>query len=76
MTLEPGKTLGKWTLLERCQTSSGRSSWLCRCECGKIKNVVEYHLKGGTSRSCGCGRVAQHSKAVAWALQTSKGCLK
>jgi len=29
----------------------------CLCECGKIKNVMLWDLRRGTSNSCGCSRV-------------------
>ena len=29
----------------------------CLCECGKIKNVMLWDLRRGTSNSCGCSRI-------------------
>jgi hypothetical protein len=33
----------------------GRASWVCRCDCGTIKNIVGAQL-GINFNSCGCGR--------------------
>lgn len=29
-------------------------TWLCKCECGKVKEVVSQALRDGRSKSCGC----------------------
>lgn len=36
--------------------------WLCVCECGKRKVILEPALKNGCSRSCGCLRREESSK--------------
>lgn len=28
--------------------------WLCRCECGKEKEIYQYSLTSGATKSCGC----------------------
>ena len=32
----------------------GGSTWLCRCSCGKERNVRGQHLNTGATKSCGC----------------------
>ena len=32
--------------------------YLCKCECGNYKIIAENHLKDGTTKSCGCHRIA------------------
>lgn len=54
-----GKRFGRLTVIERCKdhiTSSGRHmvKWLCRCDCGRKKEVLSVCLKNGNSTSCGC----------------------
>lgn len=44
------KQFSRWTVLEY----AGHSKWLCRCECGTVKEVAGTHLKSGASKSCGC----------------------
>lgn len=45
-----GKRYGKLVVLEY----SGKSTWLCRCDCGNIKIVAKSSLKQGLTKSCGC----------------------
>ena len=40
----------RWTVLEY----KGQGKWLCKCECGNLKEVRSSHLKNGASKSCGC----------------------
>lgn len=30
--------------------------WICRCDCGKETTVLAMNLRGGITKSCGCGR--------------------
>jgi hypothetical protein len=40
--------------------ASGRSLWLCLCDCGKTKTAQASSLRKGNTRSCGClGREVQ-----------------
>src|SRR6185437_13731210 len=56
--LNVGDRLACWTLLERRSypraTGGTRVSWLCRCDCGVTKEVIQQTLQDGQSRSCGC----------------------
>lgn len=45
-----GSKFARWTVLKY----AGRSKWLCRCDCGTVKEVDGNHLKSGASKSCGC----------------------
>lgn len=50
-----GQRFGKLTVVERAgNTSSGRTTWRCRCDCGKMVVVRSDKLKDGSTRSCGC----------------------
>ena len=48
------KTFGRLTVLHKAESVSGRTMWLCRCECGNIKAIEAYSLKIGETQSCGC----------------------
>lgn len=51
-----GKVFGRLTVLsdgER-RTPSGGMYWLCKCECGTIKEVPALALSKGITVSCGC----------------------
>ncbi len=52
---ETGNVYGRLTVLERAGRNSERKTlWLCRCSCGKEKNVTGKQLRGGQVVSCGC----------------------
>ena len=50
-----GQTFGELTVLKRADTK-GRTKWTCRCSCGTVKDINEYDLISGKSKSCGCKR--------------------
>lgn len=53
--LSPGDVFGRWTVLdENLLTEKGERKWLCRCECGSERYVLERGLIYGGSTSCGC----------------------
>lgn len=39
--------------------------WLCRCECGNEKSILEFSLVHGRTKSCGCLRREKARAAVA-----------
>lgn len=65
-TVAPGSVFGRWTVLDQTQTDEkGQRRWLCRCECGTERFVLERSLAYAASTSCGCltrenaGRIAR-----------------
>lgn len=44
-----GKTIGDWEVLKYV----GHKSYLCRCSCNKLKEVLKANLVNGSSTSCG-----------------------
>lgn len=48
---KPGEVFGALKLIEYI----GGSRWLCKCECGKLKEVLTIKLNNGAATSCGCG---------------------
>lgn len=48
-----GKKYGRLTVLRRVSNRGRRVFWLCRCDCGKEKEIASDSLRHG-SRSCGC----------------------
>lgn len=48
-----GRRFGKLVILRK-SVRHGRTLWVCRCDCGKQKPILNYNLKSGASRSCGC----------------------
>lgn len=33
---------------------AGKGKWLCRCDCGKVTEIITANLTRGNSKSCGC----------------------
>lgn len=62
-----GKTIGRITVLENMgKDKNGGYVWLCKCECGIIKNIKSRSLTIGT-KSCGCFQretVSKNNKIV------------
>ena len=48
-----GKKFGMWEVIEY----KGKSKWLCKCECGTIREVVTGTLNNGSSKCCGCLKI-------------------
>lgn len=55
---------GRWTVIAPAESRNGRIYWLCRCDCGREKEVLESNLKQGLSRSCGCIAPGRRSKLL------------
>ena len=65
-----GQQFGLWTVLSEVHCS-GPAKWLCRCRCGRERRVNGACLRGGKSKSCGCGHSTTHGMTkspehVAW----------
>lgn len=61
MKMNANERVGKWTLLAQLP-DCGR--WVCRCDCGTVRQVLLKNLKDGSSKSCGCARVAMHQAVM------------
>lgn len=62
-----GQRVGRLTVLEKGNgrlTSGGmyKTTWICRCDCGKIKEIDYEKLKRKSTLSCGCLRDEKVSK--------------
>jgi hypothetical protein len=49
-----GKNYGRLTVLKFSHVTKGNAFWLCKCECGNIKNMRYAGLSSGKAKSCGC----------------------
>lgn len=50
-----GKRFGKLVVIERDVARVGKQPyWFCLCECGNRKSIPGSHLRGGTTKTCGC----------------------
>lgn len=59
-----GQVFGRLTVLERDSFSSGKTRWLCRCECGQSTVVIGQLLRNGKTRSCGCLRAERAAETA------------
>jgi len=50
------KRFGKLVVIGEAENIRKSTAWVCRCDCGKITNVLSYNLLKGKSKSCGCVR--------------------
>ena len=50
-----GQKFGLLTaLISDGKDSTGKTTWLCQCDCGNKKSITMLNLKSGNSKSCGC----------------------
>ena len=60
-----GQTFGRWNVQDAyIKTAKGERKWLCRCDCGTERYVLERALKSGASTSCGCLRKERSAQAL------------
>lgn len=65
----PGQKIGRWTVLDSSTFNARKEKkWLCRCECGTQRYVLERSLRYGGSKSCGCLQQERSLKATAYDL--------
>lgn len=69
MTIAPGDRFGRWTVIEESEDNKGKKRWLCRCDCGTQRSVLEKSLHYGESVSCGCLRRENAMKALSYELE-------
>ena len=73
IVIECGTKIGRWTVQDSfIKTTKGEKKWLCRCECGTERYVLERSLRHNGSLSCGCLRKEESVKAVSYDLTGKK----
>ena len=60
------KRFGNLVALSKAKSKSGKTYWLCQCDCGNQKEVQTCHLTGGKTTSCGCLSTNKPHKVVAY----------
>lgn len=66
--LEIGDRLNRWTIIDKADPfiyggNDVRIRWLCRCDCGTEREVLQCSLINGKSKSCGCMRIENANNA-------------
>lgn len=59
-----GQKFGLLTVIKYAGSQRGRSSWLCRCDCGNEVIVNQMELSRGDTLSCGCLRSSFGEKEI------------
>jgi hypothetical protein len=60
-----GRVFGRWEVLGRAQNRANSGAyWLCKCFCGRSKEVARRSLVSGCSNSCGCLRSELQSASM------------
>ena len=49
-----GKKFNSLTVIAEAPSRSGKTYWLCQCDCGNQKEIQGTHLKNGAIKTCGC----------------------
>lgn len=45
---------GKLVAIKKAPSRSGKTYWLCKCDCGNLKEIQTSHLVNHSIQSCGC----------------------
>lgn len=63
-----GKKFGRYTVLKRVANKNTRQSrWLCKCDCGVLKEVKGLKLVRNEIKSCGCWKIEKdHTNTWDW----------
>jgi hypothetical protein len=62
-----GQKFGQLTVLCKSSFKHFRNRciyWKCRCDCGKIDIYNGAYLRNGDTQSCGCRKIAMHTKRL------------
>jgi len=57
-----GQKFGRLTVISEAEKRGYERMWLCRCECGVEKEIMQDNLRGGHTQSCGCFHKEQVAK--------------
>lgn len=49
-----GQKFGRLTVIKRVSPIGQKVRWLCRCDCGNLKDIAAFELTSGNTKSCGC----------------------
>ena len=57
-----GQRYGRLVALRPAENIGSRTTWLCRCDCGRECVVKTVHLRSGHVTSCGCAKVEHDAR--------------
>lgn len=53
----PGLRLGRYIVVSEAPKRKNTRRFLCRCDCGNMREVYIHSLRKGEAKSCGCARI-------------------
>ncbi len=56
-----GNIYGELTVISEAPSKNNRIIWKCKCSCGKIKTIFGTNLNSGSTISCGCVNIKNHT---------------
>lgn len=61
-----GHKFGRLTVLKESEHRDldGNIYWVCKCDCGNIKNIISRSLRTGRTISCGCYNLENNQKRL------------
>lgn len=60
-----GQRFGRLVVIKKDETRIKYRCWICQCDCGVTKSIIEGSLKRGMTKSCGCLN-AENRKKTKW----------
>lgn len=57
-----GEKFGRWEVVADAGVKDSYRYWICKCDCGTIREVTQSSLLSRKSSSCGCMRKEQRTK--------------
>lgn len=55
-----GLKFGRLTVIGPAKNRGTRAYWVCKCECGRTKEIRGWSLRNGNVQSCGCEKGLRH----------------
>lgn len=52
-----GRRVGRWLVLQRVNRKGPNAIWMCRCDCGGLRELASYDLSHNRTSSCGCAQL-------------------
>jgi group I intron endonuclease len=68
-TNKPGEKFNRLTLIEPLYIKNRRRFWLCKCDCGTVKELCVVDVRKGHTKSCGC---LQTERQLVWLKEQHK----
>lgn len=66
---------GLLTAIQKVPSRKGKTYWLCKCDCGREKEIQTGHLTSGVTQSCGyCMGIQNIDKSIEKGIEQQRQC--